>query len=273
MKIIRHTSLLLTAVLASTVAAGKNVRGLGPKEEERIPFGQLDSDSEVDEAGERVIGGEWVDPGEFPFFGHFLGSTRCGGVLVNQDIFVTAAHCLEDGFPPNVKIGATTTTTENEGEEVAVCAGMIHPDNNMKDMKNDIAILKLCDPVDIVAYAEWNDDPTQPSATGFDLYVIGFGRTNATVDTGMSPILRKVKLDYLNDETCETRYNKYDGEMNICADAPSRGICYGDSGGPLMGDDNKVYGFASFIVDSCASDYPDFFTRISTYADWLDEMI
>ena len=40
-----------------------------------------------------------------------------------------------------------------------------------------------------------------------------------------------------------------------------------------MTGDNLVVGLASYIVDECASSYPDFFTRLSTYDPWLKEMV
>ena len=219
------TSLLLPALLVSTVVEAQNLRQLQGKV---VPFsegGGQGTGGAVEEEN-FIVGGSNVSPGTLPFYGHFLGTTLCSGVLVHEDIFITAAHCVKDGFPGTIKIGATTTTSENEGQEVNICSGYIHPDNNMKDMKNDLAILKLCDPVFITSYAKWNSNPGFPSATGEDLFIAGFGRTSTTSAT--SPILQMAKLDYLSSEVCEGRYNKYDPSMNICADAPNAGICYGD---------------------------------------------
>lgn len=224
-----------------------------------------------DGADGRIIGGLDVQPGELPFFGHFLGDVMCGGALVAEDIFVTAAHCLAQGFPAEIKVGATTTISTNEGTRVPVCSAIIHPANNMKSMANDIAVLKLCDQVMLNSYAEYNRDHNYPGQTGVDVFMVGFGRQ--TVDDGLSPILQKAKADYLDNAACSARYDKYNGDQTFCADSPTGGICYGDSGSPVMDATNKVVGFNSYIVDTCASSYPDFFTRVSTYADWLDDVI
>jgi len=225
----------------------------------------------MEEVDNMIIGGSNVMPGDLPFYGHFMGTTMCGGALIHEDLFVTAAHCLADGFPLNVRIGATTTVSENEGQLVPVCAGIIHPNNNMKSMANDIAILKLCDPVFVNAYATWNNNPAYPSATGEDMFIVGFGRTNVTGN--LSAFLQKAKVDYLSSDVCTVRYNKYNPTETMCVDAPSAGICYGDSGGPLLDINNNLVGLASFIIDTCTSDYPDFFTRVSTYDEWLKEMV
>lgn len=40
-----------------------------------------------------------------------------------------------------------------------------------------------------------------------------------------------------------------------------------------MTENNLVVGIASYIVDTCASSFPDFYTRLSTYDQWLKDMI
>ena len=183
----------------------------------------------------------------------------------------SALQCLEKGFPAQIKIGATTTVSDNEGQAVSVCSATIHPSNNMDAMENDIAILKLCDPISITAYGQYNRDADYPGATGVDVYIHGFGRTDVYGD--LSPILQKAKIDYLDNPTCAARYNKYNGDQTFCADSPTSAICYGDSGGPVTDVEGLVVGLNSYIVDTCASSYPDFFVRLSSYASWLDEMI
>ena len=41
----------------------------------------------------------------------------------------------------------------------------------------------------------------------------------------------------------------------------------GDSGGPLLAA-NRVIGITSFML-KCANGYPDGFTRVSAYLDWI----
>ena len=97
----KQASLLLTALLASVAVA------VDGSEVEQVPWGGRDYDPE----DQGIIGGDNVMPGALPFYGHFQGTTMCGGALIHEDIFVTAAHCLEKGFRCTVRIGATTTTS------------------------------------------------------------------------------------------------------------------------------------------------------------------
>lgn len=61
--------------------------------------------------------------------------------------------------------------------------------------------------------------------------------------------------------------------ITLCAYSGSKGngICIGDSGGPLV-NDNKLIGVSSWGV-ACAKGYPDGFTRISTFAPWIDQVM
>jgi len=278
MSSLRKTVLLVTGLLALTDGSRFNIRK--KKGEPKIVsfLDAMEKSEKISpevlaeaEADGRIISGEDVQPGQLPFFGHFEGDVMCGGALVAEDVFVTAAHCLAKGFPASIKIGATTTISANEGQSVSVCSAIIHPSNNMKSMANDIAVLKLCDQVMLNSYAEYNRNDNYPGQTGVDVYMVGFGRKEA--DGGLSPILQRAKADYLDNAACGARYDKYNGDQTFCADSPTSGICYGDSGSPVMDVDNKVVGLNSYIVDTCASSYPDFFTRISTYSDWLDDVI
>lgn len=56
----------------------------------------------------------------------------------------------------------------------------------------------------------------------------------------------------------------YSGKVGV-------GICKGDSGGPLISLSNsKLIGISSWGLP-CAKGFPDGFTRISEFADWIDE--
>lgn len=51
--------------------------------------------------------------------------------------------------------------------------------------------------------------------------------------------------------------------------------CHGDSGGPLQYKLNDTYyiaGIVSFGV-SCGSTFPDVYTRVSSYIDWIEEIV
>lgn len=64
-------------------------------------------------------------------------------------------------------------------------------------------------------------------------------------------------------------------EHNVCTLVPRRaaGICFGDSGGPLICN-GILHGVDSFVIRECASlQFPDFFARVSMYVDWIQNVL
>lgn len=59
--------------------------------------------------------------------------------------------------------------------------------------------------------------------------------------------------------------------ITLCAYSGKVGVgtCKGDSGGPLVSN-FKLIGISSWGLP-CAKGYPDGFTRISEFAEWIDE--
>lgn len=49
------------------------------------------------------------------------------------------------------------------------------------------------------------------------------------------------------------------------------GVCHGDSGSPLVYN-GKLIGVTSWLY-GCAAGYPDGFTRVSEYIDWIKDRL
>jgi len=96
----------------------------------------------------RIIGGEWADFDEYPWFA--LGS-GCGASLVAPEWVLTAAHCDEDSFK-RVKIGAVCRgSNENyncntDYEWRKSKKQFVHPKNNAKNMSYDLRLVQLTIP-------------------------------------------------------------------------------------------------------------------------------
>lgn len=61
------------------------------------------------------------------------------------------------------------------------------------------------------------------------------------------------------------------GDTNICTDNPSGlGNCIGDNGGPLVSG-AAVIGVFSWSVP-CAQGTPDIYSRVSSFAPWVNQM-
>ena len=80
----------------------------------------------------------------------------------------------------------------------------------------------------------------------------------------------------VSDSQCQAKLEvQFCEDEMICAGILKYGspnICNGDSGGPLICHKNGqtiLTGVASFGVNSCLSDNPMVFARVSTYIEWI----
>ena len=80
-------------------------------------------------------------------------------------------------------------------------------------------------------------------------------------------------MDVVGDDDCSDRYADHQPDFNVCVDNNNGGICFGDSGGPLVDASGLIMGVASFIIQTCDSNFPDFYTRMSSYSTWLERSI
>ena len=82
-------------------------------------------------------------------------------------------------------------------------------------------------------------------------------------------------IPIISNDECKRTYNII-SDRHICIDTSDhRGVCNGDSGGPLnmqVGDGRSYLqvGVASFVAGSgCESGLPHGFTRVTSYLDWI----
>lgn len=200
------------------------------------------------------------------WFVHF-GNRNCGASLITADIVLTAAHCVESGFPTTVRVAPTiSTSTTTDGLEVSVDAAnsVIHPlyVGNVA-LGNDVAIIKLATSVDTNTYAPvtLNCDCNKPGLNAI-LQLYGYGLTSSG---GTQPD---------NIQTLQTQMQCISSTITYISllASDTSGACFGDSGGPAV-IGNTQMGLASFVRGDCAIGNPDGYARISTYYSWIQEQV
>lgn len=106
----------------------------------------------------------------------------------------------------------------------------------------------------------------QPPATGTWITIIGWGDT--VYEGDLSPDLKYAFLQVLPNWQCKRMFKKYVSDTLGCGlGVPGEGTCNGDSGGPLI-QDGKMVGVSSWGL-RCAAGYPDTFTKLYLYLDWV----
>lgn len=243
-----------------------------------------------------IVGGRAATIEEFPSLAYVQaregkGGFVCTGTVVSPRVILTAAHCVENiqrgtFTPPSRYAVATGTTSPSKalGENVfRVVENHVFPGFDPGRLRGDAAILvldrpttappiALADPADAALYA--GGDPIQ---------LAGWGLTGPNAAKGPKS-LRATTMVVQPPSFCERKtrryYSPFSSSVQFCAlDAPTKksGGCFGDSGGPAIGqrpDGTPVeLGIVSTGGPFCNPQYPNVLTRADTVSTWVAEWV
>ncbi|XP_021958690.1 trypsin-1 isoform X1 [Folsomia candida] len=244
----------------------------------------------------KIVGGEAVPISELPWTAALVRKKEnatqikgpyCGGTLVNTRYVVTASHCVDAFKAEKIQVWLNEEDFRVEDEtltgtlRIDVEEIIMHQDYDRNKIKNDIALLKLAQPVDIVNTIR----PVCLPADGSESYdnekaiVAGWGATEQ--GGSVSSTLQKVVVPIIPNKVCNWR-TLYLGQITdtqICAGELSSGgkdSCQGDSGGPLVlnrGENGQklLVGVVSFGFGCARPFAPGVYTRVSKYPEWIVE--
>ncbi|NXI38009.1 PRS57 protease, partial [Galbula dea] len=231
--------------------------------------------------GSWIIGGKEAAPHSWPFIASIQLDSQhdCGGFLVHPDWVVTAAHCLLDGNSIRVRVvlGAHDVEKHEKSQQVFnVVESITHPHFNPDTMDNDIRLIRLHRPATLNRYVKLAHLPSLHATLdpGTSCYVAGWGDTSNQGD--QPAVLMETSTTIVNWKVCQTLWRGTLSANMMCG-ANHRtllqGVCTGDSGGPLMCQ-SKVYGIVSSSGKRCGDRrYPDIYTKISNYIDWVQRTV
>jgi len=200
----------------------------------------------------------------------------CGGTLLSSKTVLTAAHCSTLKY---VVLGEHDERfTEGEEMWVEVCGSLEHPSYNSDPLDYDFKLLTLCS---AVSFSQIIAPACLPSTQGDGseyegktAVVSGWG---ALSSGGSYPwVLMKVEVATMSNKCCCQNAEKshscpeIDDSM-ICAASPGKDTCLGDSGGPLIIDENgKITLIGVVSWRGCAeANLPGVYSRVTHVLDWI----
>jgi hypothetical protein len=231
----------------------------------------------------KIIGGTDAVISEFPWQIFFKsGNYMCGGSLIDNQWVVTAAHCTEDENGDPIPIadmfiiaGATNPYNRNEGDDYLVSQVIVHEGFNRAALTNDIAVLRLVNPVNtpnagpvrLITNGDVNEGAIMP---GVMSWVTGWGLTRVRPNE-FPEALQKVQLPIVSNEQASVVWGSIPGGVLMAGYLDgNKDACNGDSGGPLtvqVSGEQKLAGIVSWGSENC--DTYSGFTRVSNYTTWI----
>jgi secreted trypsin-like serine protease len=277
----RPTLLAITSIAATVATLGTTVATAAP--------------------GAKIIGGTPADsasdyPWQVALFSNksnFFTTFYCGGTLLSERWIITAAHCADVSDTTYVAAGIIDLDKALSGEVAKVEQWYIHPAFDSNTFNNDIALLKLEEPLKLANCGETciaidtvtADNEADLMFENATTIISGWGNRDNSEGADDYPTILHFAEVYIT--SCEgTGYSDVDVYPNypitsnmFCAGTAdfSRDTCQGDSGGPLVvfdTDQTPLLGGITSWGEGCAiANFPGVYTRLSMYKAWIDTTI
>jgi secreted trypsin-like serine protease len=185
---------------------------------------------------------------------------------------LSAAHCIIGARSARVLFGSIN----RNAMPVQRNAIQINRLNtyNPSTLRDDIALIKLSEAVSAADNVKPVQLPrlSQASTTYLNdvLTVSGFGLTTANQ---VSTNLQYTSVIGISNADCRNVFGSLVISSILCTRGypnVNQGSCSGDSGGPLINNNDTVVGIVSFgAAESCVKGYPQGFTRVGSYLTYI----
>ncbi|XP_043259373.1 chymotrypsin-2-like [Colletes gigas] len=219
----------------------------------------------------RIVGGQVAAWGKYPYQVSIRQSSRhiCGGSIINKYFILTAAHCIYYVSADRIKVVVGSNYLKQLGVYYQAAELFYPVSYDDKLIIDDIGLIRVNGGI------EFNElvqpillAPVYDINPGETAVVTGWGRLST--DNVISNLLQEIYLTVISQEECKDKYWSVT-ETNICTLTKiGEGVCNGDSGGPMVVSGSQV-GIVSYGYP-CAKGYPDVYTRVYPYIDWINNI-
>ncbi|KAK0087998.1 hypothetical protein PV325_008052 [Microctonus aethiopoides] len=221
----------------------------------------------------RVVGGDDAAEGAHPYQVSLRSPSNshfCGGVILSKRWILTAAHCIVYKNPSKVVVVAGTNRLSHGGVHYKVELVVSNEDYDSGRFANDIGLVRVTK--DIEFTEKIHSIPVSTSDLFKEEYpavLSGWGSTS--LGGSLPDKLQELELKVISQNKCKG-FHAMVTEGHVCTlTVDGEGACHGDSGGPLTSD-GLLIGLVSF-GRPCAKGYPDVYTRVSSYLEWIHTTI
>ncbi len=231
-----------------------------------------------------IVNGTKAQLGEIPFQISLEDDQgqMCGGSLIEPNVVLTAAHCLDGMKASELNVRSGIVSLRQPGQLRDVARMVVHPEwgGVRGDTSNDIALLFVDNPFELDANTQTitavSPDVRALSAAGTKAVVSGWGAPGENSDR--NPIrLHQATVTTVGDVRCGEVLDKYDDFIDeptmLCADGAGGGGCYGDSGGPLAAKNAAgqpvLIGIVSWGIQCGLAEVSGIFTEVARYDEWI----
>ncbi|KAK4067706.1 serine endopeptidase [Trichoderma simmonsii] len=229
----------------------------------------------IEPRGADIVGGTAAALGEFPYIVSLStqGSHFCGGVLVNANTVITAAHCSVDFSASQVKVRAGTLTWASGGTQVGVSRIIVNPSYNSRTTDFDVAVWKLASSIpesSTIGYATLPAAGSDPAA-GSIVTTAGWGTTSEG-SSSLPARLNKVSVPVVSRATCQSEYGRSAVTTNMFCAAQAQGgkdSCQGDSGGPIVDANGVLQGLVSWGNGCAEAGFAGVYSRLGSLLSFV----